>query len=148
MKWLKILHTKAMEDVQNHAKNVQDSDTCYKPVAKDIGEPVFSFVNCVKENNKRFTFEHIGTVTSFRKIYVVTDKQTGEKWRVSTDSRTKRKLVSEQLDWLTAEETNYIDTEIYEFFNKRKQRLNEIKKNRIKRIQQCERKRLIGVYCK
>lgn len=145
MKWLKALF-------QNSDKEVQDCDivlTLGVIPEKDIGEPVFSFVDCVKANPRRFSFERIDSVRlSCRQKYLITDKQTDEEWRVTTDHRMSRKLVCKELQWLTDDEAYYLVTEIYNFFNKRRNRMIEIRNNRFERTQVDERKRLIGVYCK
>lgn len=146
MKWLKALF-------QNSDKDLQEGDIILTPVVnvrkRDIGEPVISFVECVKSNPKRFSFERIDNVRmSCRRKYMITDKQTGEEWRVTTDYRMNRKLVCKELQWLTDDEANYLDTEIYDFFNKRCQRFIEIRNIRFERTQITERKRLMGVYCK
>lgn len=133
--------------------DLQEGDIVLTPVVnvrkRDIGEPVISFVQCVKSNPKRFNFERIDNVRmSCRRKYMITDKQTGEQWWVTTDYRMNRKLVCKELQWLTDDEANYLDTEIYDFFNKRCQRFVEIRKIRFERTQVNERKRLMGVYCK
>lgn len=144
MKWLK----KLFRNVQDCDIDIQDCDTCYEPVAKDIGEPVYSFVDCVKANPRRFSFERLDTFRMTCQTYSVTDKQTGEEWRLATDHRMSRKLACKELQWLTDDEANYLVTEMYDFFNKRRQRFIEIRNIRFERTQVDERKRLMGVYCK
>ena len=133
--------------------DLQEGDIILTPVISftkpDIGEPVLSFVQCVKENPRRFIFERLNTFRmASRQNYMVKDKQTGEEWRVATDHRMSRKLSCKELQWLTDDEAYYLVTEIYDFFNKRRQRFIEIRNIRFERIQVTERQRLMGVYCK
>lgn len=134
-------------------KDLQEGDIILTPVVnvrkRDIGEPVLSFVQCVKENPKRFSFERIDTVRmSFRQTYMVKDEKTGEEWRVATDHRMSRKLSCKELQWLTDDEAHYLVTELCNFYTKRSHRMAEIRNIRLERTQITERKRLMGVYCK
>lgn len=140
------LHSDTYKKLHEDDKKIQDCDILIKP---EIGEPVFSFVDCVKANPKRFSFTRINTVRmSCRQTYMVKDKQTGEEWRVATDHRMSRKLSCKELQWLTDDEANYLVTEMYSFFTKRRIRFIEIRNIRFERNQLDERKRLRGVYCK
>lgn len=148
MKWLKKLFI----NLQNSDKDVQEGDivlTLGVTPEKEIGEPVYSFVECVKANPRRFSFEQLDNFRmSCRKTYSVADKQTGEEWRLATDYRMSRKLECKELQWLTDDEANYLVSEIYDFFIKRRFRMMEIRNIRFERTQVDERKRLMGVYCK
>lgn len=148
MKWLKALF-------QNSDKDLQDCDIVLTspPVIREvnIGEPVFSFVSCVKANPKRFTFIKVKDdrpVYAAGSTYDVKDKHTGEEWRIRTDWRCNRKFICLSLEWLTDDETAYLFSEIQSFYHTRITRLNEIRTKRFKRTQVGERNRLMGVYCK
>lgn len=146
MKWLKALF-------QNSDNNVQEGDTIlvggFYEIKKDIGEPVYSFVNCFTKNHRRFKIERLkigGTYSYHRSSFQFIDKQTNEKWLVCIDHRTTRKLACNKLEWLTDDECIFIHTEILDFISNRVKRLHEIRNIRHQRKQKLERERLMEIY--
>lgn len=126
-------------------------------VQPDISEPVLSFVNCVKQNHRRFILdyrepveaEESGEVTIVwysSKISVFKDRLTGEKWSYSAIYDTKGSLIY-GCEFLTEDEKEYILKELVNFYRARWSRLSKLRNIRRQRKSIKERERLKGIYC-
>ena len=133
---------------------------------KDISEPVLSFINCVRENPKRFVvrsdYEYFGLKFSNNLAirstkpemytFCLEDKFTEERWTLcegvalSFYPGFKENKHTYNPEWLTEDEKEYLITSIKTIFHDRrdrKQKLQDIRKQR--RIRD-ERNRLKEIY--
>lgn len=137
---------------------------------KDISEPVISFVNCVRNNPKRFKvvyeFEYTRLRLTYDKsktfvgecglpetyTYAFKDTKTGESWTLcggTTWPRVYLTPVKNQTDnseWLTKDERYYLITEIKNIMKDRKGRKEKLQSLRKERKNRDERNRLKEIY--
>ena len=126
-------------------------------IEPDISEPVLSFVNCVKQNHRRFILDYrepeeveeseemiVSWYSS--KISVFKDRLTGEKWSYRATYDTRGILIC-GCEFLTEDEKEYILKELEDFYRERWSRLAEIRRIRRQRKNIKERERLKGIYC-
>lgn len=130
-------------------------------IEPDISEPVLSFVNCVKENPKRFVLDYKepteqcvegdggckAVVILWRsETHIFKDLLTGEEWKYRISYSAKGNSIY-GCEFLTGDEKKYILKELGDFYHKRWSRLAEIRHIRRNRKNAAERERLKGVYC-
>lgn len=148
MNWFKRLF-------QNNDTKLQEGDYVFggnfkEPATEtpNIGEPVLSFIECVRNNRRRFSFK---TETYCRtQIITLIDKQTGEQWCAKWYlyfERTEPRLDS-KLDWLTEQEKSHLIKELSKIAKERAEQLRSVNAIRKNRQMTKERDRLKGVYCK
>lgn len=115
----------------------------------DISEPVISFVECVRNNRKRFKVERI---VSFDRevIGVVRDTVHNEEFKVR-GSHYKYigdlNFIYQKPDMITNDEVLYVYNELTSIYNRYQKVIDTRKKVVAERKARDERKRLIGVYC-
>lgn len=148
MNWFKRLF-------QNNDTKLQEGDYVFggnfkEPATEtpNIGEPVLSFIECVRNNRRRFSFK----TETYCRTHIITlvDKQTGEEWSsksyISFESSGIR--LDPKLDWLTGRERRYLINELSKIGKERARQLSDVKAIRKNRQMSKERDRLKGVYCK
>lgn len=114
-----------------------------KEPKKDISEPVISFVECYKNNPKRFSIKEI--TKDFekdlirRKNYILKDKNTEETFIFFINYRWRVDYYCSSAKWLTEDEKEYLYNSICTM---RRERFDKIKKYRENK----ERKRLTKIY--
>ena len=126
-------------------------------IQPDISEPVLSFVDCVKQNHRRFILDYkepeqveeseeliVSWYSS--KISVFKDRLTGEKWSYRATYDTRGILIC-GCEFLTEDEKEYILKELGDFYRERLSRLVELRNVRIQRKSIKERERLKRIYC-
>lgn len=141
-KWI----TKLLNPQHEKASENDVEQTSRKP---DISEPVISFVQCVKDNPRRFKVSRWidnrhPKISSI--VVSIQDKQTTEKWElreVDFITTSIRRYVGYP-DFLTDDEIMYLEKEIVPLFEQRYRALRNI---RNQRKAQKERERLKSVYC-
>lgn len=118
---------------------------------KNVGEPVISFVKCVKNNPSRFRVFNAKTTlpkTGRANLYLLKDRVTKEQFGFSMY---KVIHIWETSNWLSKEEEVYLCEQLYPLFYARQERLNQIKQFRKGRVinkeKNQERQRLIKLYC-
>ena len=156
LKFLKNLfanpYDKMAEEVSEEIKRIEP-----EKIEPDISEPVLSFVNCVKNNRRRFILDyrecveveegkqivvwHVG-----EKSRVFKDRLTGEKWSYRPSYGRKGSVIW-GCNFLTYDEEKYILKELGDFYRERLSRLAEIRRIRRQRKSIKERERLKGIYC-
>ena len=156
LKFLKNLFTnpyeRAAEELSEEIKRLEP-----EKIEPDISEPVLSFVNCVKQNHRRFILDYrepveveesdeITIVWYSSKTSVFKDRLTGEKWSYCAVYDTKDSLIY-GCEFLTEDEKEYILKELVNFYRARWSRLAEIRRIRRQRKSIKERERLKGIYC-
>lgn len=115
--------------------------------SKDISEPVYSFVECVRNNPKRFIAERresSGVNISYQ-TFSVKDKNTQEQWSTKMAGFSRAGVVSKP-DFLTYDEVVYVVTELRAIYQGRDAKKRSILKNRANRVYDKERKRLMEIY--
>lgn len=149
-------YDKAAEELSAEIKRLEP-----EMVEPDISEPVLSFVNCVKQNPKRFVLDYKepteqcvegddgckAVVILWRsETHIFKDLLTGEEWkyRISYSARGNSIYGCE---FLTNDEKKHILKELGDFYRERLSRLAEIRRIRMDRKNVTERERLKGVYC-
>lgn len=115
-----------------------------------------SFVDCVKQNHRRFVLDYKEPVEyeagkqlvvwSTDKIRVFRDRVTGEEWSYRPSDGFKGSVIW-GCDFLTYDEERYILKELGGFYRERLPRLAEIGRIRRHRGNARERERLKGIYC-
>lgn len=119
-----------------------------------ISEPVTSFVECVRNNPRRFDCKRNygsrvvvnGVHMGYKIAYWVKDKTTGEAWYYGM--LLVKGSGASSVEWLTNEERRYLIDELSQIYTARSRKLSTIKEVRKQRACNAERKRLIGIYCK
>lgn len=125
-------------------------------IEPDISEPVLSFVDCVKQNHRRFVLDYKEPVEHEAgkqvvvwyayKSRVFKDRVTGEEWSYCLSDGFKGSVIW-GCDFLTYDEEKYILSELGDFYHKRWSRLAKIRHIRKNRKNVTERERLKGIYC-
>lgn len=131
MNWFKNLFgLDAMSKVILHRKD------------SNISEPVYSLIECVKNNPKRFT------VTSRDISYTIKDNITKECWKISIYQTYTEEFshVMEKPFFINETEAKYLFTQIRTVYADRIKRKQEIFQKRKDRITKKERKRLLEIY--
>lgn len=155
LKFLKNLfanpYDKAAEELSAEIKRLEP-----EMVEPDISEPVLSFVNCVKQNRRRFILDYREPVEYedgkqivvwyTDKTRVFKDRVTGEQWGYRPGYGSKVSVIW-GCDFLTYDEEKYILRELGDFYRERLSRLAEIRRIRRNRKNVIERERLKAVYC-
>lgn len=124
----------------------------------DIKEPIYSFVECVRDNPKRFkveinsekierwvTFEG-ANYTDFK----LTDKVLGNVFRITRVAGMETSwwcFFNNYPDYLSKDEAKFLYNEIDKIYNAREQKFHEIKQIRAKRKADKEREQLMKDYC-
>ena len=145
-------YDKMAEELPEEIKRIEP-----EKIEPDISEPVLSFVNCVKQNHRRFILDyrepveveegkqivvwHVG-----EKSRVFKDRLTGEKWSYRPSCGFKQGFIW-GCDFLTRDEEKFILKELGDFYRERLSRLAEIHRIRRQRKSIKERDRLKGIYC-
>jgi hypothetical protein len=130
-------------------------------IQPDISEPVLSFVNCVKQNPKRFVLDYKepteqcvegddgckAVIIHWRaETRIFKDLLTGEQWQYRINYSAKGNSIY-GCEFLTGDEKKYILKELGDFYHKRWSRLSELRRIRRNRKNVIERDRLKGIYC-
>lgn len=107
---------------------------------RNISEPVISFVECVKNNPKRFESNHIKERSTFDiSVYSFKDKATGQQWEATIlNYYYGIKNIIKGANFLSEDETDFLIKEIDKIYSSRKIRYNALmnlrERNRLKRI--------------
>ena len=159
MNWIKWLTDKFNSQTYD---NVGDVGEAVQEKARDISEPVLSFVECVRNNRKRFTVRDIQWGYDKRYEWEVIDKLTGQvfnaKYCFDSFRRNYGAIVQyywkDYPEWLTTDELDYIRQELTSIYSKYRERINlrrSIMRDRYNRDSELrkskERERLKGIYC-
>lgn len=149
MSWLSKLLFGDRDEVKDYTFDQTEE---HKPVVTkpDIGEPVYSFVQCVLDNPRRFQLRKLkrqGGMSMSRHEFMFTDRVTLESWTVMIDYRWEGLMSGVTIDWLTVDESKFIAKSIAELYNNRRDKLCILRNQRNRRKTQSERDRLKGVYC-
>lgn len=123
-----------------------------QPVVEDekpelnISEPIFSFVECVRNNPKRFTVIN-GEIVQGSRVAKKTllDKKTGQRFEYAAYYSFEIRYTYPK--YLTKDEFEYIKDEVTSIFTARRDRLNELKEIRKQRANKLERQKLMDIYC-
>lgn len=109
-----------------------------------ISEPVISFVECVKNNPKRFglkvEYKFIDNYIN-EIVYTVNDRVTKEKFKLVVTSKTYDCTRHCEHNFMNEKECSYVYRELYFHFDAKKERIVNRKKDK-------ERQRLMSIYCK
>lgn len=156
MKFLKNLfanpYEKTADEMSEEIKRLEP-----EKIEPDISEPVLSFVNCVKQNHRRFILDYREPVEVEEsaertivwyssKTSVFKDRFTGEQWTYRAIYDTMGSIIY-GCEFLTEDEKEYILKELVSFYRERWSRLAEIRRIRRQRKSIKERDRLKGIYC-
>ncbi len=143
----KIFKTEEAETVWLHPEpEVQEP--------KDISEPVISFVQCVKDNPKRFKlkdfYENTGSAYFSSRKFILKDRATGEVFEVSLVCSGRRDYwrFGKLHATITEDELDYIKEELTPVFEAKQEKLYQIQRLRAQRVGSRERQRLMAIYCK
>lgn len=139
-----------------------------EPVKEDvinISEPVISFLKVFNENPKRFKLEQTlrmfgDAVGGFQSGYKLTDNILKESWAIEVDQYYNRPRYSLKIahikiysdgyfgwpQWMTREEREYVFLNLRSYYINRRNTLDALLKDRVKRIQDKERQRLMKLY--
>jgi len=147
MNWFKSLFTSS---AQTHEEALPPISLYnYAPRPKDISEPVYSFVECVRNNPKRFIVEcreNSGVnIEDFYQTFSVEDKNTQEQWSTMMAGFSALSVMSKP-DFLTYDEVVYVVAELKAIYQGRDAKKRSILKNRANRAYDKERKRLMEIY--
>lgn len=112
----------------------------------NISEPIFSFVECVRNNPKRFTVIN-GEIVQGSRVAKKTllDKKTGQRFEYTTYYYFEIRYSYPK--YLTKDEFEYIKDEVTSIFTARRDRLGELKAIRKQRANKIERQKLMDIYC-
>ena len=120
---------------------------------KDISEPVISFVECVRNNPRRFKYavfpvEDQGRYTCLE-MYTLKDRVSGEIFT----ARRNRMYRYGETPWtfpafVTKDEGDFLAEQLHIIFSGKKERLVRLKTLRKERTARVERDRLKSIYCK
>lgn len=120
----------------------------------DIKEPVYSFVECFKNNPKRFKLKvekDPGRYSNcVRFNYQLTDTQTKKNFEASRTIYSYRYIAdgfNNYPEYLSQDEIRYIYNELSQVYEVRRKKLQEIKQMRAKRKADKEREQLMKDYC-
>ena len=137
-------------EVEALLKEVEDS----KLLPKDISEPVISFVECVRNNTRRFKLTEVAAKTqqqryTFLKMYTLKDRFSGEVFTAfqETDYR------YDETNWefptfVTKDEGDFLAEQLPIIFSGKLKNLVSLKTLRKERKTRVERDRLKSIYCK
>lgn len=119
-------------------------------VAKDISEPVISFVETVKKQPYRFKLypedDHAPYTCS--RGYILLDRKEDVKIECTVyRSQITRKVMTDFVK-LTLDEQEYLYTELYKVFNKIRERKTRIERIRRDKPKEANREYLKRIYCK
>lgn len=124
---------------------------------KDISEPVVSFIECMKENPKRFKYkkEMSLSIVGNTVYHTLCDFATKQEWTLYVQYYSYMQSVSHPHktcfgwpEFLTEDEKEYLYDKISGILNERHDRKLTLKKQRKERDANKERQRLMTVYCK
>ena len=123
-----------------------------EPVFKP-SDPVLAMYECYVKDRKRFRIKRvddmvrIGPHVPVYSEFVVTDRKTGEKYRLSySTSWHKGRWSHCKPEWMTSEEAFWLYDNISEHYNTARKRLKQIRESRKQRRIQAERDRLTALY--
>lgn len=129
MNWFKRLF-------QNNDTKLQEGDHVFSGSVKEptietlnIGEPVLSFIECVRNNRRRFSFTN-GNVFLRSHTITLTDRETGEQWCVRSyynGGFDNYNRLEDKLDWLTNDEQEYLIKELSKIAKERAQQVADVK---------------------
>lgn len=136
-KWYSKLFGKK-EDIPEVAEGVVTE----KP--KDISEPVISFVECVRNNPRRFRLQVKYNTSSWAKWYLITDKVENITWKVKVNSSVYGKNEYSCDTYFTKDEKDLLREVFTEYFENQAKMKREL---RLKRGM-IRRDRLKSIYCK
>ena len=151
MKWLKQIEYYFLPmrkpDLEVEALVKEAEENKLRP--KNISEPIISFVRTVENNPKRFKIKRDCINISSRYYeYVLLDCKTKEcfAFRVlwSYTSEVRYRLP----EYVTSDEKEYIIDSLTKVFQRKTERLSELREQRSKRKGEKERSRLKSIYCK
>lgn len=110
---------------------------------KNISEPVYSFIECVRKDPKRFVAqEQFNFTCDPIMIYTINDNKTKENWKIIISCG----VVINKPNFITEEEAQYLVKEISYIYDNRLKRKEEILKKREERLTKKERQRLMEIY--
>ena len=160
LKFLKNLfvnpYDKMAEELSADIKRIES-----EKIQPEISEPVLSFVNCVKNNPKRFVLNYEEPTEDcivgddgckavdnhwWSETRIFKDLLTGEQWQYRISYSTKGNSIY-GCEFLTSDEKKYILKELGDFSGKRRSRFVELRNIRRQRKSMKERERLKGIYC-
>jgi hypothetical protein len=117
----------------NPTPTVQVVSSKEMPV-KDISEPVISFVECVKNNPKRFRLtESTSTYSILSVEFRLIDLLTKEEFKVRSNITAGSRWWSfdYDLNWLTQDEEGYLIEQLQSVFESKANKLKELKTIRL-----------------
>lgn len=116
---------------------------------KDISEPVYSFIECVRNNPKRFVeSSDYSKIDINIKNYRIKDNQTKESWEISI-YRTYSEEFSYVMDkpsFISNNEAMYLVEQIRSIYQNKLKRKNYVLQKRKERLTKKERQRLMEIY--
>lgn len=149
-KWFKFLRNND-KDFEECIANIKIPDMpSVKPCKKepDISEPVTSFLECFKQQPRRFKFVRTDKKYNDYGIqrYLFTDTKTSESWKISYWPYYETPPKIEDVTWMTDDERELIFEVLAKYYGDRVERLSKIRKDLYTAKVNKERERLTAIY--
>ena len=138
--------TKLLNYFRTSVERVGDDNSAN--LTNDINEPVLSFVQCFKDDPKRFKVEsyHEYMQVTGGRLASLTDKKINKIYTLGTPCLVATDH-TDMTEVLTEKEICYIVDTLVDYYTKRAKRLTSLRQSRTKRTNVKIRKQLTEVYC-